>query len=416
MPTIELLCIGDELLDGRVRDLNAAWLGERLSRAGFGLSRVTFVSDLIGEMVPALRTCSERANYLLVSGGLGPTKDDRTRHAAAEWAGVELFEEVEIGDRLKQAFEARGVEFAESNRRQSKFPVGSEILHTAVGTAPGFRVAFEGGIADFVPGVPREFKWFVEQYSLPHLGATEPAEERTWKFFGLGESNLANRLDGLDESGVSVHYLARFPEIHLFIRADGPVKRGRFEALDKEVRERVGDFLVAEADETLPERLGRRLAEREWTLSTAESCTAGMISQLVTNAPGSSGYFREGWITYSNEAKVSRLGVRPETIREFGAVSLEVAAEMARGARAAAGTDVALSATGIAGPTGGSPDKPVGTVYVGLAVPDGLFVRTLRLYGRDRPGIRTLTAHHALSILLWFLEDRLSEKIVSQLQ
>jgi nicotinamide-nucleotide amidase len=410
---VELICLGDELLDGRTRDLNANWLGAALNRMGLLLARITVAGDDQNEIVAVLREVTSRAELVVVSGGLGPTEDDRTRHAVAQWLDTDLIEDSVLFARLEQLFAVRGYVLTPNNRQQALFPRGSEILATEVGTAPGFRIRQGARVLDVVPGVPREFQWFMTRHTLPLFAQhAQPAVFRTWKFFGLGESALAQKLDGLDVAGGTLHYTAKLPEIHVFVRMAGDNGGERLERVGAEILERLGSYLIAVDDESLPQRLGRRLQEKQYTLATAESCTGGQIGEALTSVSGSSAYYLEGFITYSNQAKMARLGVQEKTLNALGAVSAETAVEMALGVRQQSGATIGLSATGIAGPTGGTPDKPVGTVHLGMATPSGVFYRTLNLLGRDRDDIRTLTTWSSLAMLLWYLEDRLPEKLV----
>ncbi|MBN1946759.1 MAG: CinA family nicotinamide mononucleotide deamidase-related protein [Bradymonadales bacterium] len=410
---IEILCIGDELLDGRTADRNAFWFGQRLTRTGLRLARATVVHDDPASILDALNEAAGRASFVLVSGGLGPTEDDRTRDVAARWAGTELVEVPEVLVNLEKRYLERGMAFPQTNRRQAMLPRGAEILPNEVGTAPGFRMVTPAVTLAFVPGVPAEFRWFVETHVLGALSSGEGGFcERSWGFFGITESQLAAAVESLQTPELSFHYIPRFPEVKLFVRGQGDPAEAALDRLAGEIMARVGSYLVTEGEESLVERLGRRLVERSWTLATAESCTGGMLGQMITSVSGSSAYYQEGFITYSNRAKMGRLGVPGELLDRCGAVSAEVAAAMAAGARERAAVEVALSVTGIAGPQGGRPDKPVGTVFVGMATPADLYVRELKLYRWDRNQIRTLSAWSALSGLLWSLENRLPEHLM----
>jgi len=410
---IELLCIGDELLDGRNPDRHAAWFGQRLDALGLELACATLVRDDVAAIAAALERISSRADYLLVSGGLGPTDDDRSREGAAAWVSDELVERPHVLAGLRARYAKRKRAFPEANRRQASFPASAEVLPTEVGTASGFRLSRNGCIADFVPGVPRELYWFVERYALPVLTQGQPRfETRTIRLFGLGESDVADRLASLELGTSSLHYLAKFPEVHLFLK-DTAERAARLDALEAELVDRVGEYLVATGDETLVERLGRALIERGMTVATAESCTGGLVGQMLTSVGGSSAWYAEGFVTYTNEAKVARLAVREATLEAHGAVAWQTAVEMARGARRVAGVDAAVALTGIAGPSGGTADKPVGTVWLGLAIGDALFTRNVAAYGRTRAQIRGIAAHAALASLLWYLEDRVPEDWMS---
>jgi nicotinamide-nucleotide amidase len=406
---LEMVCVGDELLDGRNADRHVAWFGTRLGREGLGLARATLVGDGVDEIADALRGAASRARYVLVSGGLGPTEDDRTRDAAAALAGVALAEHPDVLEGLRARYAARGIPFPESNRRQAFFPEGSERLPTEVGTASGFRLRVGGCVLDFVPGVPRELYWFVERYTMPLLAPSggQGLASRLWRLFGLGESAVADLLEGIDFGGLSLHYLAHFPEVHVFIRALPGTEASRFEAVETEVGARLARWVIAEGEETALGCLATGLRSRGWSLAVAESCTGGQLGMELTSVAGSSEWFREGAVTYSNAAKQRQLGVSGELLRAHGAVSAPVAAAMAAGIRDASGADVALALTGIAGPGGGTDEKPVGTVFLGVATPEGVGTRDLRLYGFGRAAIRTLSTWSAIATLLWYLDGRL---------
>ncbi|MCA9562327.1 MAG: CinA family nicotinamide mononucleotide deamidase-related protein [Myxococcales bacterium] len=404
---IEMICIGDELLDGRVQDGHTAWFASQLFARGRSLSRSTLIGDQQQVIVEALRRACERSTYVLVTGGLGPTEDDRTRQAAADWLGAELVEDPEAAARMAARFARFKREPAATNQVQTLFPRGAEVLQTDVGTAAGFRCSVGDCVVDFVPGVRSEMHWFAQTYSLPFLLGNEPVGgRRKWVLFGLGESDVAQRLGVIERPGIaSFHYNAHFPEIHLLARAE-PGRDRELEALNSYIEERVGDHFIYTEGSSLVDEVKTELDSRHWTLATAESCTGGMISKMLTDVAGSSTFFNEGAVTYSNAAKVRQLGVLEETLAANGAVSAEVAREMAAGVRERSGSNLGLSVTGIAGPGGGSDYKPVGTVFIGCSTEAGTFVDRLDLGERSRDAIRTLTAWAVLSKLLWFLRGR----------
>ncbi len=417
MLRVEAIAIGDELLDGRVTDTNGSRLAAELRARGVKLARVTIVPDDLFTIVEALEAASGRSDAVVCSGGLGPTDDDRTRAAAALWMGASLaFDEACMG-RIEARFASVGIEMTPNNRRQASFPAGARVLETEVGTAPGFECVHEGGLrAFFLPGVPQEYRWFLNRHVLPALlGDEAVATARcALKVFGIGESAAEHALEGLAlPEGLTLGYRAHFPEIHLTLTAWG-LGREEGEARIKEGRaqllSRLGRHLVAEGDESLPERVGRLLGERGQRVTTAESCTGGMIAAMLTSAPGSSTWFDQGIVTYSNEAKERLASVPPALIEAHGAVSAEVVRAMARGAAAAAGADFAVAVSGVAGPGGGTPQKPVGTVDVAVHTPEGTYARHLEMrpwWGRER--IRQVAAHHSLSLLLKVLEGRVGD-------
>jgi nicotinamide-nucleotide amidase len=415
MTMLSALCIGDELLDGRTRDTNAAWLAAQATENGVSLQSVRMVGDEVEAIVSALDDAARGCDLIVCSGGLGPTADDLTHDAAAEWVGADLEIDEDIKDRLKQRFEERGYTFTPNNIRQCTFPTGAEVLATEVGTAAGFSVVKDGCRAIFLPGVPSEFQWFVTTYILPEIGQPQSRLSRErLAFFGPGESQLESSLEGVEELaeslGARIGYRAVYPvnEVHL--------KAGDAAALDKLrafVLERVGRWLVCQGDQSLAGRIGEALVAHGETVTAAESCTAGRVCSKLTEVSGSSGWFDRGFITYANAAKSDLLGVRPQILKAFGAVSPQTVCQMASGAKRAAGATYALATSGIAGPTGGSPEKPVGTVHFALATPQGVWHRHVAFPNRGRRRILAASVYTAATLLLWQLEDRLDEHRVN---
>lgn len=419
MITTAILCIGDELLDGRVRDANACALGRALAERGRALSQARFVPDDRAAILGALEALCADADLVVVSGGLGPTEDDVTRGAAAALIDQELELRPELLEELKARFARRGYPFTENNARQCELPRGAELLATEVGTAAGFALEHRGARVMCVPGVPREFGWFLERYldeALARQGApleATPASTRL-HLFGLGESQLAERLAGVealaDELGGRVGYRAEYPRLELSLKAPDDEALAR---LREASMARAGDWVVGEGDEDLPARIGRLLAQAQARVTAAESCTAGMLAGAITEAAGSSGWFDQSWVTYANRAKMELVGVAPQVLRAHGAVSAQTVCQMAAGAMARAGADYALAVSGIAGPAGGTEDKPVGTVHFALAAPGGIWHRRVHLKGRDRAQVRQASVYIALTLLLWSLEGALEARPVT---
>lgn len=406
MTDTAIVCIGTELLEGRVDEQNADHLGELSTRSDLELSEIRTLPDDREAIERALEETSDR-QLVVVSGGLGPTDDDVTRRAAADFASVPLREDDQSLQRLRDRFERRGRDFTDNNRRQCRFPEGAEILVSEVGTADGFHLQIDSTDYYFFPGVPDEFRWFAGRY-LPVQEAFS-GQRLDLALFGRGESDFETMLGDLPERararGVELRFRATFPIIELTLV--GPTDP--IEEVGRRVRSELGDWVVAEGDESLAGRLGDRLSEAGATVSVAESCTAGLMAAGLTCVSGSSDYFEEGYLTYSNEAKRRLVNVDEQMLVDHGAVSPQVGAQMAAGARDRSGADYALAITGIAGPTGGTPDKPVGTVDVALAAPDGVRYRRCRFPDRSRREVRILSVHTALAALLWHLEDRLGE-------
>lgn len=398
---VATLSIGDELLAGEVVDTNASHIAGRLYDLGLRVSRHMTVGDDEEAIVAALRELASVADAVVVTGGLGPTPDDLTAAAAARAAGTEL----ELSEQALQHLER----FAQritgglhpANRRQAMVPKGFPLIDNPVGTACGFRITIGGARLFFLPGVPFEMKRMLEDTVIPELaghgGGT--GGRIVLKLFGISEAAAAEKLEGAIAAGspVQLAYCVKFPEIHLILRSNED-DRDLLEKGAAEVRARLSRHIFAENDGTIDEVLAALFRESGRTLALAESCTGGMIAARITAVAGSSAYFLEGDVTYSNEAKTRMLRVPADLIAAKGAVSEEVARAMAEGARRAAGSDLALSVTGIAGPDGGTAEKPVGTVYMALADHDACHVKRFNFQG-DRERVRAITCFTALDWL-----------------
>ncbi|HZX40486.1 MAG TPA: CinA family nicotinamide mononucleotide deamidase-related protein [Myxococcaceae bacterium] len=407
---IEALCTGDELLTGVTTDTNSTWFQEQLLAHGEQVARTTVVGDVHAEILEALRTLSARADVVLVSGGLGPTADDLTAEVAAEAADVPLVVHDGALAALRERFAKRGLTVTENNIKQVRVPEGAEVVLNPVGSAPMFVLRLGKAVLFFVPGVPREYRALVETAVLPRIDAlrTERGEAgfralRLLKTVFLAESHLDARVRPLLASHPAVQFGFRthFPENHLKLMAEGRTREEAHQALesaDAASRPLLGDHLFGVDADTMGGVVGRQLKARGETVALAESCTGGRIADMLTETPGSSAYFLGSAVAYANDLKMWWVAVASETLRLNGAVSEAVAREMARGARSAARASWALSVTGIAGPDGGTPEKPVGTVFIGLDGSEGTEVRAHRFHG-DREQIRTASAYAALDWL-----------------
>lgn len=404
MRTARILAQGDEITTGATIDTNSAWVAEQLGRRGvrvLGLGAAPDDVDLLARMlVDAARDC----DILVSGGGLGPTTDDVTAEAAARAAGVPLVESAEALEQVRARFARMGRPMSPSNAKQALVPRGAQVLENPAGTAPGFVLPLGAARAFFFPGVPRELRAMVELHLVPWLeaGGAAPLLRRRFHVCGLGESLVQERLADLAlPPGVRLGYKTWLPYNTVVVYGEPGIGEAeeRFAAACDAVRERLGEDRFGEDDETLPGVLGRLLLARRWTLATAESCTAGGAAALVTEAPGSSAWFRGGVVAYANEVKRDLLDVPAALLERHGAVSEECARAMAEGVRRATVADVGVSLTGIAGPDGGTAEKPVGTVCFALALPDGTRARTVRFppFGRDR--VRALAAATALEWL-----------------
>ncbi len=409
-PSAWILTIGDELLRGEIVDSNKSFLSERLLQLEIQTRRHVTVADDADEITGVLREAAAQAQVVLISGGLGPTRDDITTAVVARTFGRALIRRPEEVERIRAFFASVGREMAENNAKQADFPEGAEVLPNPLGTAPGFMLEAEGTLFFCVPGVPRELYRMVDEEILPRLRAHplvatpgEVVRARLLRTFGLGESTLDRELRDLtDEArGISLGFRTQFPDnlVRIVARgADAADAGARLDAAVAEVKRRLGPLVVGESERSLEAVVGELLIDGKYTVAIAESCTGGLIASLLTDVPGSSAYLIEGVVAYSNEAKIRELGVSPDDLDEHGAVSERVAEQMARGIRERSGAQFGVATTGIAGPGGGSDEKPVGTVYVALATEQGSTARRYQLF-TDRARNKRLTAQIALDWL-----------------
>jgi len=403
----EIVTVGTEMLLGDLVDTNTAWMSARLASLGVSVYRHTTVGDNTERIVAALLDAASRANLVLTTGGLGPTSDDLTNEALAIATGRKMVEYDEARRHVDEMFRRFGRKPSPSNYKQALFPEGTILIPNPVGTAMGALLVHEGTTFATFPGVPAEMKRMFEDTLEPYVRERSDGAivSRTLLFMGIGESALAERVqDLLDASDPTVAPLAGQGKVRLRITAraeNEDAARAKIEPVAREILQRLGGYHFGEGDESVEEVLGKLLAERRETLAVAESCTGGLLAKRLTDVPGSSAYFVEGAVTYSNESKERLLGVPRETLVEHGAVSEPVARAMAEGMHRLSGADYALSTTGVAGPGGGSEEKPVGLVYVGIADAGGARVERLDLsaWRRSRAMIRERSASAAFDLL-----------------
>jgi nicotinamide-nucleotide amidase len=389
----EIISIGTEITSGQSLDTNSQWLSQQLSALGINVAFHTTLSDVMEDHLAAFKIACERAELVVMSGGLGPTQDDLTREALAIVAGVPLEEDPESLAAIAAMFTRRNRVMSERNRVQALFPRGAEPLPNPVGTAPGVWMQIGHAWIACMPGVPHEMKLMFQEQVVPRLRqngwVSRVTVHRKINLFGKGESEVeAQAMDltarrRVPEVGITAHDST----ISFRIIASGTTEdeaRTIIEPTAKLIYERFGSLIVGEGTADVPEATVEQLAANNATLATAESCTGGVVAQMITALAGVSSYYLGGVVSYANLAKVELLGVPPELIESHGAVSPEVAAAMAEGVRLRLGADLGLSTTGIAGPSGGTPDKPVGLVYVGLATSKGTRTRRLDI-GSDQP-------------------------------
>lgn len=409
-PAVELVTIGDELLLGQTVDANGAWLGERLARAGIRVARRCTVGDDAAAIRDAVAGALDRTGVVLCTGGLGPTCDDVTRPAVAELFGRRLVPDADVLERIRLRFAARGLEMPGVNSVQAEVPEGALVLPNARGTAPGLALEDAAGrLAILLPGVPAEMHALVEEQVLPLLLARwpdrgRPILHRVIRTIGVPESALAEQVDDIVTrlAPLTVAFLPSTTGVDLRLTCWGslPAEEAQqaLAAAEAALRERIGRFVYGRDDENLAVAVGRELVRRRLTLALAESCTGGLVAKRLTDPAGASAFLLAGVVAYADAAKEALLGVRRSTLEMHGAVSAETALEMVEGARRATGADAALSITGIAGPGGGTPEKPVGTVWIGAAVDERVETRLFR-FGGDRTEIRERAAQAALALL-----------------
>ncbi len=374
--------------------------------AGVPVVGVYTVGDRLEAIVRVLRLAGDEGDVVIATGGLGPTDDDLTRQALADFLGVELECRQDLLSRLRAFFERRGVEMVEKNTIQACIPKGADAIPNDWGTAPGIAAQKDSVLIFALPGVPREMEQMLEASVLPRARAMSREQVITvtrLRCFGAGESTIAEMLgDAMQrDRNPLVNCTAGGGVITLEIVATAPAEAEAVAmAADTEasLRRTLGSLVYGAGDQTLAQVVGENLTRRSQILATAESCTGGLVAKLITDVPGASRYFARGWVTYSNEAKNEELGVPQILLDEHGAVSAEVAAAMAQGARRKAGADYAIGITGIAGPDGGSEQKPVGLVYIAVDH-DGGIDTSRHLFSRDRCAIRMRTAQTALNML-----------------
>ncbi len=412
---VELVNSGSELMLGRVLNAHQQWLCRQLADLGYVVARQTAVPDSVEAIESAIRESLSRADLLITTGGLGPTTDDLTVGSVARVLGRKLLEDPETLARVRAFFAGRGRPMPERTRVQAMVPEGASILPNRHGTAPGlaiqvkpnpFRNEGRESWLILLPGPGRElrpmFSDFVVPLLLRSLPLTGPVVSRTLRTIGIGESvvqeKIEDSLKALVEAGLEVGYCARPGQVDVRLGASGSNAGKCVVEAEAKVRAQLGSDIFGTGDDDLGEVVIRLLVERNETLSLAESCTGGCIAHRLTNVPGASAAFQAGWVTYSNRAKQSFLGVRAETLERHGAVSEAVAREMAAGARRLSQTDYAIAVTGIAGPTGGTPDKPIGTVFIALASEQGIEVKQM-CNAWDRLTFKEVTTEQALNQL-----------------
>lgn len=406
MKKASVINIGNELLSGQTVSTNAAYLGEQLLSIGIPVVSTYIIGDDVESIVRSFNFACNDADLIVATGGLGPTDDDLTRHALAKLLGSELQLQEELLQRIESFFTSRNRQMSSRNKVQAYIPAGSKALANNLGTAPGIMAEFKGKILFALPGVPSEMKQMFEESVLPELKSLSVEQAvvvKKLRCFGTGESNIAELLGDIMERGRNplINCTVRQGVITLHIIATAKDKSRAQHMAEKDekiLRSKLGELIYGIGEQTLAEVVGEKLAQQKQTIAVAESCTGGSIAKLLTDIPGASRYFKQGWITYSNDAKISELGVPANLIEQHGAVSEQVAEAMARGARKRAGTTFAIGVTGIAGPTGANEQKPVGLVYISVDSDSGCATKRF-IFHHDRVSIRLRAAQSALNMV-----------------
>lgn len=401
----ELLSIGTELLLGDILNTNARYLSRKLAEMGIFVYYQAVVGDNPQRLQEAFENGFNRSDMIIATGGLGPTKDDLTKDMAARYYKKEMLLDEQSMRRIASYFKERNRTLSEINKKQAFFPEGALVLKNDAGIAPGCIIEENNKIAILLPGPSHEMQDMFEKEVVPYLKKFQQGvlESKFLRICGLGESQVAERIADIIDAQVNPTVATYAKGVEVTVRITGRGKDST-EAeqiilpVENKIRNRLGINVYGEGDITLEDVTGRMLVEKGLTISIAESCTGGLITAALVNCAGISSVLKEGVVSYSNQAKIKRLGVNPETLEDYGAVSKETAAEMAAGIAAAAATDIGLSVTGVAGPGGGTIEKPVGLVYMGLFIKGKLKIKEIRTSG-DRGKIRNRTAAAALDWL-----------------
>ena len=401
---VEILSTGDELLTGQVVDTNSAWLMDRLWDLGVMVRRKTLVGDDRTDLLAALRETTARADVVVMSGGMGPTEDDLTAECVAAAMGVPLELHEPSLRTIEERFRKFGREMTPNNRKQALFPRGAEVIPNRFGTAPGFAVLLGRALVVCLPGVPVEFHGLSEEWVLPRIAARLGAvpAARVLKLFGVPESHADHLMrpvmDDPAHRGVRWGYRAHWPEVHVKWTVPPPDAEARADAIEASVRAIFGEAVWGAGKDELPDLVVARLRSRGERVALAESCTGGLLAALVTAVPGASNVLDVGVVAYANAIKEALLAVPAADLAAHGAVSEPVARALAEGARRLGAATWGVGVTGIAGPTGGTPEKPVGTVHLAVAGPEGT-VHAHRVYRGDRERVRRQAAYEALNLL-----------------
>lgn len=401
-----IISVGNELLNGHTVDTNAAYLSGELFSTGIPVVGVYTVGDDIVSILRAMNLAAGDGDVVLMTGGLGPTDDDITRQVFAKFLGRELEFHEELFGKIEDFFVRRNLKMPEKNRIQAYIPAGAKAIANDFGTAPGIMAGLKDKLFFAMPGVPFEMKKMFKESVLPELekfGRGQAVAVKKLKCFGAGESTIAEMMGDMMMRGRNplINCTVSYGVITLHIIAEAEDKAKALKMAEddeRRLRDILGELIYGTGEQGLGEAVGQELARQHKTIATAESCTGGLLAKLITDIPGASKYFLQGLVTYSNAAKIKELGVSAALIEKYGAVSEEVSAAMAVGVRKTAGTDFAIGITGIAGPDGGSEEKPVGLVYISVDCGRGCETRRF-IFSGDREFIRFRAAQTALNMV-----------------
>ncbi len=401
----EILAVGTELLMGQITNTNAQYISSKLPLVGVGVYYHTVVGDNAERLEKSLSLALERCDVVITTGGLGPTQDDLTKETVSRLMGKKLVLHQESLTKIKCFFENLHRSMTINNEKQAYFPEGCIIMKNNNGTAPGCIIENGEKVVIMLPGPPSEMKPMFDEQVMPYFmeKCDFKLESKFLRIFGIGESALEDMLLDLIDGQTNPTLATYAKDGEVTLRLTARVNPGEnadeiISPMLSEIKKRTGDALYSLEDEPLDLVAAKLLLEKNITIATAESCTGGLVSEILTNIPGISKVFMGGSVTYSNQSKSDLLGVKEETLSQYGAVSKQTAAEMAEGIREKLATDIAVSVTGIAGPDGGTPEKPVGLVFVALASKDGTVIKQLNLWG-SRNRIRNVTALHVFDMI-----------------
>jgi nicotinamide-nucleotide amidase len=409
----EIISIGDEIMYGHTIDSNSAFISQRLADLGIEVVYQTSVGDEVNRIVEAINQARQRVNLIITTGGLGPTHDDVTMKGIVKAFKKNLVFHPEILEKIKQRYEKRGIEMPQINQNQALIPQGAKFFDNAVGSAPGILIQEEKITFIALPGVPREMQYLMDNEVLPFLSKQKIAKNiihQKIRTTGIVESALYEKVEDVvkESKDVNIAFLPGFQgvDIRLTVSARDE-KSGKIliEQVQQKIMDRIYEFVYSTDSESQEELVGRLLREKKMKLAVAESCTGGLLAAKITNIAGSSDYFDRGVVTYSNQAKTQSLGVPEEMMKKHGAVSQQVAEAMAKGVVKISGAEVGVGITGIAGPTGGTTEKPVGLVYIGIANKQKAWVEKF-LFGDDRQIIRERSSYAALNMIRLHLSGK----------